>query len=184
MDQFIKTRILTEFALKRADFAAFVRRRAPSSDAEDLVQQAFARAQEKIDTLRNPATATAWFYRILRRLIIDYHERQNSRAAKLEQLATNLDDLSPLPADICTCGFGLMNSLKENYRDIIEKVDLQEDTVGEAADTLNISRNNATVRLHRARSLLRKKVEAYCGVSSLSSCMSCTCSPPTEKPSR
>jgi RNA polymerase sigma-70 factor (ECF subfamily) len=45
----------------------------------------------------------------------------------------------------------------------------------EAAARLDITHNNATVRLHRARKALRDAMEAHCGVTDPQACAACRC---------
>jgi DNA-directed RNA polymerase specialized sigma24 family protein len=40
--------------------------------AEDILQDAFVRGVNKLDTLRSDESAIAWFYRVLRNAIIDH----------------------------------------------------------------------------------------------------------------
>jgi RNA polymerase sigma-70 factor (ECF subfamily) len=166
---------LAKLAQERSAFVAFARKRAPSADADDLVQQAFTRAQEKLHLLRDAKNAKAWFYRILRRLIADHFARQAARAGHLEKFAAALQQTPDEDLAVCACALGLMPQLKDSYREIIEKVDLEDQALAETANSLHISRNNATVRLHRARSVLRDRLKAYCGVTNASACRQCTC---------
>ncbi|HET9933629.1 MAG TPA: sigma factor, partial [Polyangiaceae bacterium] len=48
-------------------FLAFLESRLGNrKDAEDLLQAAFVKAIEKVDTLRDDESAVAWFFRLLR----------------------------------------------------------------------------------------------------------------------
>jgi RNA polymerase sigma-70 factor (ECF subfamily) len=159
-------------------FIAFARKRVGDPHlAEDLVQESLLKA---IQADRKPADAediTAWFYRILRRSIIDLYRRNDVKTRALEKLKTALPDSldSETEAEICRCFRTLMADLPPQYRELLEQIDLQGGAVPETAARLGISANNATVRLHRARKQLRTRVEQMCAVCSAHGCLDCTC---------
>ena len=164
----------------RGRFVAFVRRRVPSdADAEDIVQQGFARAAEKVAELRDGRRIEPWFYRILRRLIADGHARRALGARKLDELAATLQGATPEETASCACALGLLDSLRPDYADILKRVDLDDQSLDQAALALGITANNAGVRLHRARARLRADVEALCGApgaaAARQACADCDC---------
>lgn len=164
----------------RGRFVAFVRRRVSSdADAEDIVQQGFARAAEKVVELRDGRRVEPWFYRILRRLIADGHARRALRARKLDELAATMQEATPEETASCACALGLLDSLRPDYADILKRVDLDDQSLDQAAAALGITANNAGVRLHRARARLRADVEALCGTpgaeAARQACADCEC---------
>ena len=173
---------LGELGRHRDRFVAFARRRVGSdADAEDLVQQAFARAAEKLGDLRDPAAARAWLFRVLRRLVIDQYARRATRERKLAELGASMVTATSEEAAACACALGLLDGLRPEYADIVRRVDLDDQAVDQAAAALGISPNNASVRLHRARARLRAELVALCGpgaVAAARSCGECDCPPP------
>jgi RNA polymerase sigma-70 factor (ECF subfamily) len=179
---------LAALAADRGRFTAFVRRRlggpgaGGDAEAEDLVQQAFARAVEKIGDLRDPSRAAAWFYRLLRRLVAEHHARRALRARRLGDLAPALEAATPEEAASCGCALGILDRLPAGYAEMLQRVDLDDQPIAEVAVRLGISVNNATVRLHRARHRLRHEVEALCGGPGLrrarQACADCDCAWP------
>lgn len=172
---------LGELGRHRARFVAFARRRVDSdADADDLVQQAFARAAEKLGDLRDPHAARAWFFRVLRRLVIDQYARRATRDRKLAELGQSLETATPEEAASCACALGLLDGLRPEYADIVRRVDLDDQPVDQAAAALGISPNNAGVRLHRARTKLRAELAAMCGPgpsAAAQPCSDCDCPP-------
>jgi len=168
-------------AARRAPFLAFVRRyaRASQADAEDLLQQAFLRASESVDTVRDPAQIEAWFYRILRNTVADSRAAASRQERKLKALfAENVEpDLKATApeANVCACSLALLDRVRPEYADIVRRVDLGEGSVQDAASALQISPGNAKVRLHRARAALREELASYCGTLSMRACQSCRC---------
>ena len=72
----------------------------------------------------------------------------------------------------------LLPKLKPEYAEIIERVDLREEPLAGVAGALGITPNNAAVRLHRARSGLRKQLERSCGTCATHGCLDCRCGSP------
>lgn len=173
---------LVELGRHRGHFVAFARRRVGSdADAEDLVQQAFARAAEKLGDLREPAAARAWFFRVLRRLVIDQYARRATRERKLAELGSSIESATSEEAAACACALGLLDELRPEYADIVRRVDLDDQPVDHVAAALGISSNNASVRLHRARAKLRAELATLCGpgpAAAAQPCGDCDCPPP------
>jgi RNA polymerase sigma-70 factor (ECF subfamily) len=165
---------------ERARFVRMARSRVETeADAEDVVQRAMMRAAERAASLEDPARLRAWFYRILRRTIVDHH-RSRPRDTRHEPLDGNdvcdqggLD--APAPCG-CACTVRLLGELRPAYADILRRVDLDGQDPAAAAAALGISSTNLYVRLHRARAALRERVERHCGVSSVAPCLDCMCS--------
>lgn len=159
----------------RAAFEGFVRARASASDVEDILQVAAMRAIERAQTLRDPERVMAWLYRVHRNVIAD-QMRANERSLRLADAVSacpSVDD--DTAAALCACSVRQASMIHERYAEILELVDLGGHTAQEAARVLGVSANNATVRLHRARKALRKRLEEHCGVTTLRECLDCRC---------
>ncbi len=84
-----------------------------------------------------------------------------------------IDD-AELEAAVCECVYGLMPTLKPEYRDILHAIEIEGQTVAEMATRFSITRGNAAVRLHRARPALRKQLEVACGTCTEHGCLDCS----------
>jgi RNA polymerase sigma factor (sigma-70 family) len=74
------------------NFLAFLQKRVGDRTlAEDILQEAFVRGLDKVGTLREDESATAWFYRVPRNSVIDHHRRRTSADRKLESFAAELE---------------------------------------------------------------------------------------------
>lgn len=162
------------FLSKRLDNAAF---------AEDLLQQCFMKALAHFHSIKQLDRVIPWFYQILRHALIDYYRSQATNANRLqaflnetETLGTHhvpsLDELQPT---ICACLDRLVLTLKPGYADLIRRIDLSGESLPVVAKELQITTNNLTVRLHRARQALRQSLENACGICSKHGCLNCTC---------
>ena len=149
-------------------FRAFVRKRlGDEAIAEDVLQQCLVRAVANQHTLENQESIIPWFYRILRNAITDYYRSravQKSRHQSFEKEAQVLNpqevpSLDEVKATVCGCLERVVQSLRPSYRELIQRIDLGEETTAAVAQDLGISSTNATVRLHRARQALRGSLE-------------------------
>jgi RNA polymerase sigma factor (sigma-70 family) len=159
-------------------FVAFARNRLGDHHlAEDVVQESLVKA---LTADRHPETeeeTTAWFYRILRRSIIDVYRKQGARRRALERFEKEFPEKPDQEAEgeLCKCFRRLLAVVPERYRELLEEVDLKGKEPDEVAATLGLTRNNLTVKLHRARKHLRKALVANCRACSVHGCLDCTC---------
>jgi RNA polymerase sigma factor (sigma-70 family) len=164
-----------------ARFLAFLERRVGSRDeAEDILQDAFVRSLDHTSSLRDSASATAWFYRVLRNALTDHFRRQDTRGRALDRFATEneaQEDLHDpeLEAVVCACVVSLVDTLKPDYGAAIRRVDLDGLSVRAFAEEAGITPSNAGVRLHRAREALGKQLGRSCGTCLEHGCLDCEC---------
>jgi RNA polymerase sigma-70 factor (ECF subfamily) len=162
-------------------FLAFLKHRVDSNAvAEDILQDAYTKSLEKLDQVRDDDSVVAWFYRLLRNAVIDHYrtggaEKKAKAALALEAEASFEPELR---ARICTCVSDVLPTLKPEYADIVGAVELGERSIAEVAAERGLTANNATVRLHRARSALRRRLVEMCGTCSTHGCLDCTCRKP------
>lgn len=157
------------------DFESFVRARVPADAADDILQVAALRALERAHTLDDDERVVAWLYRIHRNLIIDSFRQRATERRYVEPASQPPEAPIPDEADPCKCGVSQAGRLRPAYAAILSMVDFDGLSLSEAARKLNVSANNATVRLHRARKALRESMQEHCGVFSPDDCASCLC---------
>jgi RNA polymerase sigma factor (sigma-70 family) len=170
---------LEEQLLKELDaFTAFARSRVGDPHlAADVVQDSLLKAMKSADQLRDDESVTAWFYRILRRTIIDLYRRRAAAHRASQRLENELN----LPPDIeeervaCTCVETLIPTLKPEYAELIRELDLAGKTPEQFATKHGVTANNLRVRHHRARQQLRERVEQTCRMCAKHGCLDCTC---------
>ncbi len=163
-------------------FLDFLERRVGSRDtAEDLLQEAFGRAVTHVHTLRDGESAVAWFYRLLRNAVIDHYRRNAVAGSALERFASELPESVPPPelADqICACVSRLAGTLKPEYADALQEIEVKGVSVKDYATAHGLTANNAGVRVFRARQALRAQVAASCGTCADHGCLDCSCGHP------
>jgi RNA polymerase sigma-70 factor (ECF subfamily) len=166
------------------EFLGFLEKRVGSRAlAEDILQDAFVRGMDKLETLRSDESAVAWFYRLLRNAIIDHHRRSGAAERKLAAFGREVEEhLEPdleTRGAICRCVFELAATLKDEYADALRTVEVDGLPVKDFAAQAGISTSNAGVRVFRAREALRKQVVRSCGTCADHGCLNCTCAPST-----
>ena len=76
---------------------------------------------------------------------------------------------------ICQCIHDLLPTINAGYADLIRRVDLESATIAQTAEATGMTSNNTRVKLHRARTALRKQLERSCGTCAEHGCLDCTC---------
>ena len=160
------------------EFTAFARKRIGDPDlAADAVQESLLKAIKSSDQLRDEESAKAWFYRILRRTIIDLYRRRDAQARALADLEHELNKGSDSEEErlVCACMEHLLPGMTSQYAELIRRIDLSEDEPDKVAVELGISKNNLNVRLHRARQQLKTRLEENCAICATHGCLDCQC---------
>ena len=160
----------------RPRLRAFVERRIAPQHVDDVLQAAALRAMEKAEGLKEPEKALAWLYQVHRSTLAD-SGRKLAHHRRFEESSKDTENTPAEEAmEHCNCSFTQAQGLKENYAKILELVDVRGESIADAARQLEITENNALVRLHRARAALRATMLEHCGVTSPEDCNSCRCS--------
>jgi RNA polymerase sigma-70 factor (ECF subfamily) len=163
-------------------FLAFLRRRVENEAvAEDILQDAYAKSLQRIDQVENDGSVVAWFYQLLRNAIADHYRKAGVERKAQEVLEREAEPTfePELRQNICTCVSAVLPTLKPEYAAMVNAVELGERPIAEVAAEAGVTTNNATVRLHRARAALRRRLVEVCGACSTHGCLDCTCRKPT-----
>lgn len=161
-------------------FLDFVERRVGSREvAEDILQDAFVRGLARAGQLRDEDSVIAWFYRSLRNAMVDHWRRKSTERKVFDEAASSDDAESvadpELMNTICECAMALLDTIKPEYAEALRQVELEGVSVKDFARDKNVTANNASVRLFRARDALRRQVERCCGACAEHGCLDCTC---------
>ena len=162
-----------EQALELADQMYRVARRLVSSkeEAEDLVQDAYARAFRSWRSFTPGTNLRAWLFRILTNLNIDRGRREqrtpdtqpieesdyylynrleeNGAADDVDEVVERLSQDSIVRA---------LSAVPHNFRDVIVLVDIGDFSYQDAAQILDIPVGTVMSRLHRGRRLLKQEL--------------------------
>ncbi len=144
-------------------------------EAEDVVQEAFARFFEKLDDFRGNAQIGTWLYRVTYNLSVDCLRKQKPTTTIISR--EDADDDLPIPdvfvdwrhvpevvlseAEISKQLDQAIGNLPEKLKAVFLLREIEGLSTQACADVLGISPANAKVRLHRARLQLREALTAY-----------------------
>jgi RNA polymerase sigma-70 factor (ECF subfamily) len=176
--------LAAELNTHRSAFKAFLAARVGSeAEAEDILQNGLLKALQRAGELQDDAKLTAWFYQLLRNAVVDHYRAcgavRRRHDALGETLAALGEDITAAPKgwepQLCGCLGGVVETLKPQHAELLRRVDLNGESVQDAAKALKMTANNASVTLHRARKELRTRLEAFCGDCADGACLDCDC---------
>lgn len=147
--------------------------------AEDILQDAFAKVVARPEIAPPDEGVVAWFYRTLRNATIDQFRRRGAGERAFEafarELARHEAPAAEMENEICGCVSRLAMTLKPEYAEALQAIDVGGTAVKTFAEEKGLSSSNAAVRVHRAREALRKRVAESCGTCAQHGCLNCTC---------
>lgn len=131
-----------------------------TSSVEDVVQEALIVLYRRVGTVRDPLALAGWVLRVVTRLCM-LPVLGLMRGAESLSHRDEAAHFAAMPADELRHDLvGALESLPEPYREIVLLRDMEQLTIGEAAERLGITREATKSRLHRARALLREYLQA------------------------
>lgn len=143
-------------------------------DAEEVLQVAVQRALERAGQLRDPDRAAAWLGRIVRNTVLDELRKKPAPGSALDVAELAAAEEGAAAVD-CRCVLAQARQLKPEYAHILHRVVVDAVPVSLVARELGLTPNNAMVRLHRARTALKQRLQSHCGTTSLLACSDCGC---------
>lgn len=171
--------LYTKLVALRPTLLQWLKRQSQSSElAEEVLQQGYLQAFEKLHQLKDPRQLTPWFKQILRRKLIDEWRRASRLVNTPQETWEALvpPDIEDLENDsTCACILDLLGHLPAQYAQLLHAVDINEEHIQSLSQRLGLRPNNAYVRLSRARQALRKQLKQKCGTDSMAACQDCTC---------
>ena len=144
-------------------------------DAVDLTQTVFLKVSRSLDSFRGESSLSTWIYRIATNSAHDHASSsltQQKRSELLLDEETSLDDFPDqdrpgtdseyIRREMNACIRGVVDQLPENYRTVLLLSEFEEVGNAEIAEILDLSIDTVKIRLHRARTALRKSMEGQC----------------------
>jgi RNA polymerase sigma-70 factor (ECF subfamily) len=143
-----------------------------ADDARDLLQDTFVKAYEKLDDFRGGSSLYTWLFRIAVNTSLSHRRRR-----KWVQMGAPAGDDDPNPgnavadtaaddpadpliaAETETLVQEAINSLDDEHRTVVVLRDIQHCDYHEIADILEVPPGTVKSRLHRARMMLRERLE-------------------------
>ena len=136
-------------------------RMAGEESAEDLTQEVFIRAWEKLGTFRGDARFSTWLHRLAVNLILSRRETIQRRRQRYVQ---GTERLNGLPGRQDTPGAGLdleraLSHVPDGAKQVFVLFDVEGYSHEEIGNLLGISQGTSKSHLHRARMMLRKHLD-------------------------
>jgi RNA polymerase sigma-70 factor (ECF subfamily) len=135
-------------------------------EAEDVMQTAYINAYLQLGNFQRKSAFGTWLTRILiNESLLQKKRRQKHRQIVTEQQKTETHTETPLS--------GLMNkelksllekavyNLPEKYRVVFVMREVEEMSISETMEVLQLTESNVKVRLNRAKEMLRTELAAY-----------------------
>ena len=114
---------------RRAFLAYLTRRVGNRALAEDLLQEAFAKALARPEQVPDGEALVPWFYRTLRNAAIDRFRRQGAADRALEAFARELETAETVPDEarfeVCQCISRLATTLKPDYAEALQAIEVE-----------------------------------------------------------
>ena len=144
----------------------FIAKRVDRQDVDDVLQDVFLKMQRGLAGLRDEERLTPWRYQIARNAIAD-----NARMRQRHPVAEPVD--APAPRDdesaqqhlLAACIAVFVARLPSPYREAVTLVELEGQTIKEAAEMANISVSGMKSRVQRGRAQLRAALDACCQIA-------------------
>ena len=139
---------------------ALARRMAGHDAADDLTQEVYLRAWTKMSTFRGDASFSTWLHRLAVNLILT----RRASARKREQRHVGGEGLlEQMAGRVARPGIRMdleaaLGTLPDGARDVFVLYDVEGFTHEEIGGLLGISTGTSKSQLHRARMLLRKRL--------------------------
>lgn len=147
-------------------------------EAEDLTQEVFVKVSQGLKTFRGESQLSTWVYRIATNAAIDMKRtpgyRQSVQSTELKESvdigSKAIEVGEPTPSterqverkEMNKCIRDFVDNLPENYRGVLVLSELEGMKDSEIAEILGITLSTVKIRLHRAKDVLKKKLQAHC----------------------
>jgi RNA polymerase sigma-70 factor (ECF subfamily) len=146
-------------------------------DAEDVMQEALLKTYQHVQQIADPDAFRTWLYRTVRNACLMKRRRrvgepahhvsieQGGRAADGDVAAVDVADLSVGPDERLQQAWAgqrlqtALATLPGRYRAIVVMREIEGLSTREVADVTGLSEANVKQRLHRARVVLRRRLE-------------------------
>jgi RNA polymerase sigma-70 factor (ECF subfamily) len=140
---------------------SLARRMAGPAEADELTQDVFVRAWQKLHTFRGEAAFGTWLHRLGVNVILAYRGSQGARRRYLDEDAdaANIGMARPAPVELTMDFETAIGRLPPGARQIFVLHDVEGYTHGEIAGMLGITAGTSKAQLHRARMSLRRHLE-------------------------
>jgi RNA polymerase sigma-70 factor (ECF subfamily) len=160
--------LAVEFEARLADSSSLAFRVAYSvlrhrEDAEDVAQDAFARAYRSFHALRDREKFRAWLVRMTWRLALDHRRAAKRRLVRDDAAAAPLSggdtqEATLLDAEQSARLWKAIDALPDKYRVVVVLAAIEEQGLAEVGALLDIPEGTVKSRLFQARKMLQEQL--------------------------
>jgi len=137
--------------------------------ADDLLQETLLRIARGLPNFEGRSSVKTWAFSIATRIATDYFRRPETRARivdvdQAQELSASEDLVEGrlVIDEMNSCVRDVIESLPEDYRAALVLHDLEGLTAAATAEASGCSLATAKIRIHRARSRLKKALQSEC----------------------
>jgi RNA polymerase sigma-70 factor (ECF subfamily) len=137
------------------------------TEAEDIMQAAYIKAYEKLDSFEQRSTFGTWITRILINEGLGRQKKQKRFVTMAEDNTRQDTGAAQNPGhqlvnkELRMALEQAMLQLPEKYRLVFVLREVEDMSIAETVDTLGITEANVKVRLNRAKTMLRDSLSSY-----------------------
>jgi len=157
-------------------YAAALRYTKNPDDAQDLVQDTYAKAYTSFHQFEPGTNLKAWLYRVLTTTFINNYRKDQRRPQtsdseiedwQLADAASHTSDQGKSTEDVVLENLPdsdikrALSEIPEEFRMAVYLADVEGFSYKEIADIVNVPTGTVMSRLHRGRKLLREKLSGY-----------------------
>lgn len=162
----------------RPKILRYLKRFVGEHEGEDLTQEVFIKVNQALETFRGESQVATWIYRIATNAALDKLRRASSRGESqkrpLEDELEIVDidtrtgekrsslESSLIHKEMDICIRSLVENLPHHYRAVIVLSEFEGFRNDEMAKILGISLGTVKIRLHLARTRLKRELEIRC----------------------
>lgn len=148
--------IIQLLTIAQPDIRRYAKVSCKIQDVEDAVQESLWLLYSRIGTLRALSSFSGWLFAIVKRECIRFLRKTMMKTEDISEMGDDpqlaYSHQLELRRDISRA----IQSLPEHYREVVLLRDIEELSVNEIAQVLNLSREAVKARLHRARAMMRE----------------------------
>jgi len=143
--------------------AAFIRSKIDNSqDAEDLLNDVFAKLLQQADESKQPDNIAGWLYQVARNNIVDYYRSKKQFESLPDDLV--IDDDNSLSEELSNCILPMLKALPEDYQQVLILSELEGKKYKEVAEILDLSVSAVKTRVLRGREKLKQDILRCCTI--------------------
>jgi len=151
--------------------------------AEDLSQDVFIKVNDGLGSFEGRSSLSTWIYKIATNLACDYFKSASFQLGKKQTLSGEFSEENKTDMNVWTgdksrtsdqvlekaemnsCIRRYVNDIPENYRTVFILSEYEGFKNREIAEVLGLTLDTVKIRLFRARTQLKKKMEEGCRIS-------------------